>query len=476
MARNKLHIIFALILLLNVYVSFAQAPVFEVARLSFSDDIYSDISPVILKDGIIFCSNRRFSGIKDRTAWDGHRLYNIYMAQRKDSSDWTKPKELKSDRSALFNNGPLCVSPDGKTVYFTSEVETGSITRKRNFKNHSGIFIAELSGSDLVSMRPFKYNSIGYEVGQPSLSSDGKTLFFASDMPGGQGGADLYYCNLVNGEWSVPVNLGSSVNSPDAENYPSMHPSGRLFFTSDRKGGFGGLDVYNTTQREGKWEDPVILPEPINSKSDDFAYVAEENLQSGYFASDRRRNDDVYRFSSLIIRKSSCDELQENNYCFEFFEENAVNNDSIPFRYDWKFGDGSTGTGSIVDHCFTGPGTYLVQLDVVNLLTKEVLYNQKSYTLEIKNIEQPYISVPEIVTAGTMIEMSADSTNLPGWNIGQYYWNFGDETISTGKEVPKTYLKPGTYNIQLIVSTENEPGAVVREACVSKNITVIRKP
>jgi hypothetical protein len=325
-------------------------------------------------------------------------------------------------------------------------------------------------------MRPFKYNSIGYEVGQPSLSSDGKTLFFASDMPGGQGGADLYYCNLVNGEWSVPVNLGSSVNSPDAENYPSMHPSGRLFFTSDRKGGFGGLDVYNTTQREGKWEDPVILPEPINSKSDDFAYVAEENLQSGYFASDRRRNDDVYRFSSLIIRKSSCDELQENNYCFEFFEENAVNNDSIPFRYDWKFGDGSTGTGSIVDHCFTGPGTYLVQLDVVNLLTKEVLYNQKSYTLEIKNIEQPYISVPEIVTAGTMIEMSADSTNLPGWNIGQYYWNFGDETISTGKEVPKTYLKPGTYNIQLIVSTENEPGAVVREACVSKNITVIRKP
>jgi PKD repeat protein len=178
----------------------------------------------------------------------------------------------------------------------------------------------------------------------------------------------------------------------------------------------------------------------------------------------------------LIIRKASCDELQENNYCYEFFEKNAVKNDSIPFRYDWKCGDGSTGTGSTVDHCFAGPGTYIVQLDVVNLLTKEVLYNQKSYNLDIKNIEQAYISVPEIVIAGTAIEMSADSTNLPGWNIGQYYWNFGDETISTGKDVLKTYLKPGNYNIQLILSTESEPGAVIKEACVSKNITVIGKP
>ncbi len=476
MAINKRYIIFALILLIITGVSNAQAPVYEVARLSFSDDIFSDISPVIVKDGIIFCSNRRFSGIIDRTAWDGHRLYNIYLAQRKDSSGWGRPEELKSDRSALFNNGPLCVSPDGKTVYFTSEVETGAMTKKRNFKNHSGIFIAELSGSDLVSTRPFKYNSIDYEVGQPSLSNDGKTLFFASDMPGGQGGADLYYCNLVNGEWSVPVNLGPSVNSPEAENYPSMHPSGRLFFTSDRMGGFGRLDVYYTILNGGKWEVPSILPEPINSKSDDFAYVAEENLQSGYFSSDRRRNDDIYRFSSLIIRKSSCDELQENNYCFEFFEENAVDNDTMPFRYDWKFGDGGTGTGSLVDHCYTGPGTFLVQLDVVNLITKEVLYNQKSYTLEIKDIEQAYISVPKIVIAGTMIEMNADSTNLPGWNIGQYYWNFGDETIATGQKVSKTYLKQGSYNIQLILSTENEPGAVVREECVSKNITVINKP
>ena len=167
-----------------------QPSVYEVSREKFNVDNFSDISPVIVKDGILFCSNRRFSTLKDRTAYNGNRLYNIYLTQKKDTTRWTNPTELKSERSSHFNNGPFCVAPDGKTVYFTSEVETGKAARKKNFKNHSGIFIGELSGTQLLSLRPFKYNNPGYEVGQPSISSDGKYLFFASDMPGGQGKSD----------------------------------------------------------------------------------------------------------------------------------------------------------------------------------------------------------------------------------------------------------------------------------------------
>jgi hypothetical protein len=444
--------------------------------MSFNSDAFSEISPVIVKDGIIFCSNRRFSGLKDRTAYDGHRLYNIYLAERKATSDWRRPKELKSERSSLFNNGPLCFAPDGKTVYFTSEVEAGKAAKKKNFKNHSGIFIADLSGTDLVSLRPFKYNNMQYEVGQPSVSNDGKYLFFASDMPGGQGGSDLYYCELINGEWATPVNLGPKVNSSEVENYPYMHPSGKLYFTSNRPGGVGKLDVYFTSLNYGTWEDPVLLPEPINSTSDDFAFVAENNLQTGYFSSNRRRNDDIYEFASTIIRRSPCDTLVENSYCYRFLEENAVKFDTMPFRYEWKFGDGNKANGPVVEHCYSGPGTYFVQLDVVNLITKVVLYNEKTDTLVITKVEQPYISGPDRINTGQKIMLSADSTNLPGWKIAQYYWNFGDETIEIGKEVDKTYIKPGTYNVQLIVSTEPEPGGIVREACISKNIIVIRQP
>ena len=75
-----------------------------------------------------------------------------------------------------------------------------------------------------------------------------------------------------------------------------------------------------------------------------------------------------------------------------------------------------------------------------------------------------------------IIRLSADSTNLPGWNIAQYYWNFGDETIAIGKNVDKIIRRPGIYNVQLIVSTKPEPGGMVRETCVSKNIIVRRKP
>ncbi len=102
---------------------------------------------------------------------------NIYIAEKKDTSGFSRPKELKSERSNKFNNGPLCFTPDGKTVYFTSEVETGKIAENRNYVNHSGIFIADFTGTDLVSVRPFKYNNTQYDVGQPSISKDGKYLF-----------------------------------------------------------------------------------------------------------------------------------------------------------------------------------------------------------------------------------------------------------------------------------------------------------
>jgi hypothetical protein len=468
------------VILFFVVISFqaiAQKPsVYEIYTMSFNSVTSNEISPVIVKDGIIFCSDRRLSGLTDRTSFDGTRLYNIYLAERKDTSDWSKPIKVKSERSSLFNNGPLCFAPDGKTVYLTSEVETGKNAKKKNYKNHSGIFIADLSGTDLISLRPLKFNNTQYNIGQPSVSSDGRYLFFASDMPGGQGGSDIYYCEFINNEWSSPVNLGAKVNSPEAENYPYMHPSGKLYFTSNRFGGVGKMDVYFTALTFGSWEDPVLLPEPINSTSDDFAFVSAGNNQTGYFSSNRRGNDDIYEFSSTIIRKSSCDTLAENSYCYRFFEENAIKVDTMPFRYEWRFGDGEKTSGTIVEHCYKGPGTYIVQLDVVNLITKEVMHNEKSDTLVLTEIEQPYISCPDNIKIGEKIVLSADSTNLPGWKIAQYYWNFGDETIAIGKEVDKFYLKPGIYNVQLIVSTEPEPGGSVREACISKNIIVIRQP
>lgn len=477
MLKRLTYIIILLFTLVNCQAQEQKPSLYKVSRLSFNSGIFNEISPVIYNDGIIFCSDRRFSAIKDRKTFEGRRIYNLYFVERKDTADWEKPSEIVSERSSLFNSGPLSIAPDGKTVYFTSDVETGKITRKRTFTNHSGIFIAELSGTNLTSLRPFAYNNQQYDIGQPSVSSDGKYLFFASNMPGGQGGADLYYCEWINGQWNTPVNLGPKVNSPSSENFPFMHPSGRLYFSSDRTGGPGGMDVYYTSISLGTWEEPLALPEPVNSPEDDFAFFVANDMSKGYFSSNRGKNDDIYSFSSTIIRKASCDTLVENSYCYQMIEENAGLYDSIPFRYEWTFGDGSPkGIGSMVIHCYAGPGSYLIQLDVVNLITKEVMYNQKTYSLNVVDVEQPYITCPDDAYAGQKIRLDADETNLPGWNITQYYWNFGDESIAVGKEVDKVYIKPGTYNIQLIVTADPGPGGVIREACVCKNIVITGQP
>ena len=476
MLRVARYILTIIIILIRAMATVSgQPPVFEAKPMTFNLPGFSDIAPVLIKDGIIFCSDRRISGITNKTTFNGERLYNIYFVEKKDTSNWRRPLQISSKGSSILYYGPLCLAPDGRTIYFTSGVLTGKEAKKKNIVNPGGIFIGNLSGTDVTNVRPFEYNNPQYNVGHPSISKDGKYLFFASDMPGGQGGSDIYYCELINSKWSSPVNLGSKVNSPSKENYPYMHPSGRLYFSSDRPGGMGGMDIYYSFLSYGSWEIPVHLPADINSGSNDLAFVAEDNLQGGYFASNRNRgNDDIFKFSSTIIRKAKCDSLQINNYCYEYIEENAVKFDTMPFRYQWNFGDGMQAEGVKAEHCYKGPGNYIVRLDVINLVTKEIQKNEKTYELEIKDIEQPYITGPNTCNAGRQIKLNADSTNLPGWNITQYYWNLGDENIATGREINYTYTKAGIYNIQLIITSAPDAGGVIREACVSKNINVIR--
>ncbi|MBI5009078.1 MAG: hypothetical protein HZB98_05405, partial [Bacteroidia bacterium] len=163
--RQKIILTIVLGLLIITVAAAQQPSLYSVKKMPFNKNFDSEISPVIVKDGIIFCSDKRFSGITDRTAYDGRRIYNMYLAERIDTSDWSNLKEVKSEKSRKFNSGPFSLGPDSKTVYFTSEVETGKAARNRKFRNHSGIFIGELSGTDITGIRPFIYNNPGYDVG-----------------------------------------------------------------------------------------------------------------------------------------------------------------------------------------------------------------------------------------------------------------------------------------------------------------------
>jgi hypothetical protein len=478
MLRRGLYITFCILTLAGnpLIVSAQQPPLYAVERLPFNTTTYSEMAPVKVGNEIVYCSDRRYSSILDRTGFDGTRLFNHYIVGQSDSSNWGNPSLLKSERSYLFQNGPVSVAANGKTVCFTSDVETGRAALKSTFKNKQGIFFGELNGAEIVSVTPYKYNSLNYNLLMPSISSDGRKLYFASDMkPGGLGRTDIYVSELVDGEWSAPVNLGAPVNTPGIETFPYIHPSGKLYFSSNRPGGLGRQDIYVTEFRDGVWLIPYLLPDPINSKSNDFAFFADEDRKTGYFTSERQRSDDIFSFRSGVIRKEKCDTIQWNSYCYTFWDKNAIKSDSIPFSYEWDFGDGEKAQGDTVDHCYSGPGTYICRQNAINLISNEVLYNQIVDTVLIEDIVQPVITSYDTVNPGEDIELSGADSNLPGWDITMFYWNFDNEQIAVGKDVTARYLNPGTYDVQLIVTAKPDQSGSVRETCVSKKIKVVRQ-
>lgn len=470
-------IMIAAVLASSVYMSPAHSQaLYEVRRLPFNTDEYNEIVPVIVNGGLIYCSDRRYSGFLDRTSFDGSRLYNQYYAAGSDSV-WQAPEIVRSDRSYLFTNGPASVTADGTTIYFTSDVETGKAAEKSTFRNKLGIFRARLEGNQVNSIEPFRYNSLNYNIVHPSISSDGQRIYFASDMKGGRGRTDIYYCELVNGEWADPVSLGPAVNTASRESYPFIHPSGKLYFASNRAGGAGQLDIYVTEYRDGQWLLPYRMPEPVNSRFDDFALTASADRKSGFFTSSRQRgSDDIFSFRSNIVRKERCDSLQENIYWYNWVDPRSSLNDSIPYTYEWDFGDGEKGQGPDVWHLYPGPGKYVVRLDLINQITNEITTYEGTLIADVVQIEQAYITSPDTVNTGVPLSLSANETYLPDWEISSYYWNFDNEEVAIGSDVTARYLSPGVYNVQLIVTGKPDASGKPRETCVTKKITVLRQP
>ena len=466
--------------ILSVTLSFLQGQAkgsFEVLHVSSLSSGSDDMAPVIMNNGILFCSNRKTNPFLTKKNMEGIRLYGLYFAPFNEEGETDRPVRFAPGLGKDANIGPASVTTDGRTLYFTRNYSEGRRLGRKQ-PNRLGIFTATKDGTQWTDIKAFEYNNPDYNLSFPYVSADGRYLFFCSDMPGSMGKYDIYLCENVNGRWSEPTNLGPEVNSRYAEIHPFLHGSGKLYFASDRPGGMGGLDIWSSNLSFGSWTPPVPLDEPMNSPDDDFAFYAAQGGMQGYFTSNRHNfSDDIYSFASTIIRWSACDPMQRNTYCYEFIEENALRQDTAKtgFRWEWNFGDGSKAVGITAEHCFGGPGIYDVSLDIINLITGGIEKRQASYELEITDIEQPVIICPDTVRVEETMVLNAASSYLPGMKIDRYYWNFGDETTASGLEVTKEFTLPGRYNVQLIVSALPDPGGVVREVCVCKDIEVVAK-
>ena len=258
----------------------------------------SDFSPIIFNGDLIFTSARKRMSLIERTqAWTGKNFFSLYYASEKDSITFTRPKLFAPELQINYNNGPLSVSRDLKTIYFTRNNPNGNSSDK--------IIKLEIYESHILSdekhwdeqLIPFRWNSNTYNCAHPALSFDGTKLYFTSDMSQGYGGMDLYVCKREDGVWGEPENLGPKINTPGNEVFPYVDQSDILYFSSDGHDGLGGLDIFSCVQTENGYSTPENIGGPINSNSDDFGITIWN--KRGYFSSNRGHkgiDDDIYYF------------------------------------------------------------------------------------------------------------------------------------------------------------------------------------
>ncbi|GAB3954849.1 hypothetical protein GCM10028805_40960 [Spirosoma harenae] len=213
-------------------------------------------------------------------------------------------KRFSQTLNTKYHEGPATFSHDGTQIIFTrNNYNNGQANKSTEGVNKLKLYTAIQENGAWKDIVELPFNSDEYSVGHPTLSKDDDLLYFASDMPGGFGGTDLYVSRFQNGKWSRPYNLGSTINTKGNELFPFVDNAGNLYFATDGRKGLGGLDIFYATLSNGTTVQTVDhLDAPINSPQDDFGLITDANRAGGYFSSNRRTgNDDIYRF----VRQSS---------------------------------------------------------------------------------------------------------------------------------------------------------------------------
>lgn len=263
----------------------------------------SELCPVIFKEKLL-------------SVYDKGKLLRIYNALT-DLETQTISGAVKKDSVTFFPallyeklqtknvNSQFCFSDDGLTLYFSKAVSNKTLgTKSENPFWKFQLFALSMNtlNDAKPDIKPFKFNSPDFDLVHPSISADGKQLYFASDMKGSMGGKDIFMCELIGGEWGPPKNLGSQINSPGNDVFPHITQEGVLYFASDTRPGLGGLDLFYAQpsgDAETLFNDAQNAGANMNTRFDDFGIYVLKGGKKGYLSSNRKNNtdDDIYFFT-----------------------------------------------------------------------------------------------------------------------------------------------------------------------------------
>lgn len=450
----------------------AQSETYTVKKAYFSSDKYDEFSPVFYNNGIVFCTNRNI-GFSNRSTAENKGLFKIYYTDSTGKRDWESAKLFSKNLTSILNDGPVTFNRTRDTVYFSRNQDvTSKLSDKTSSRNKLGIYSAIMVDGEWTKVRELRINNQWYNVTTPFLSPDGKKLYFASDKPGGFGGSDLYYSVWKGDRWEDPVNLGPVINTKGNESYPFVNAVGELFFSSDGHPGYGGKDIYFSMISDTTWIEPVRLDPPINSPHDDFGILTDPLTHQGYFSSNRDKTIDIYYFRTNTPQVLYNQLQRKNEYCFQLTDSGSIDVDTLNLKFIWSFGDGTKATGLKVKHCFPGPGKFLVRLDIFDKPYGHLFFTKLVYTLEIEDYKQPFINSSDFVVKGDTLRFDGMRSNLPGYKIVSYLWNFRDGSKTRGEKTVHTFKKSGEFLVNMELVVKSVSSGEIHKTGVSKEVIV----
>lgn len=255
---------------------------------------YDEYLPALTADGATLVFTRRGPRRASTTASTAEEE-DFYISQLHDGQ-WSAAQRMAEPVNSNDNEGAQCISRDGRIMIFTA-------CGRPDGAGRCDLYLCTRHGDHWSAPRNMgaPINSAAWES-QPSLSYDGNTLYFVSNRQGGQGGMDIWMSQRVEGQWSEPVNLGPTVNTPGDESSPFIHPDNQtLYFASTGHVGMGGSDLFVSRRtHDGTWGTPTNLGYPINTEADESNLIVSADGRTAYFSSDHLGGygrQDLYRFA-----------------------------------------------------------------------------------------------------------------------------------------------------------------------------------
>ncbi len=286
---------------------FADSGKYSIQNLTINSD-KSDFAPSFFNNQIIFSSARTTKKSKKykNHNWNEEPFLDLFVATISNNSS-PKLKQFSDKINTRYHESTTAFTNDGNTMYFTrNNYYQGRFKKDNQGVNRLKLFKASRKDGKWKKIKELPFNNDSYSTAHPSLSQDGKQLYFCSDMPGSIGQSDLYVVDInEDGTYGKPRNLGRGINTEGRETFPFISKDNKLFFASDGHLGLGGLDVF-VIDLESEDKKIQNLGPPINSSDDDFSLVINTDTNNGYFSSNRsggKGGDDIYSFTGIICKQ-----------------------------------------------------------------------------------------------------------------------------------------------------------------------------